>query len=77
LLKAILDRAYARAYSHAARYWRRLKEIAGDGASLLPLSSHEHFEAEIRARHGRKTAFWAHVKGTRRDRHDEADDLDL
>jgi hypothetical protein len=77
LLKAILDRAYARAYGHAARYWTRLREIADSGPSLLPLPSHEDFEAEIRARHGRKTAFWAHVNGTRRDRHDEAEDLDM
>ena len=45
------------------------------GISLLPLTSHENFEAEIRARHGRKSAFWAHVNGTRRDRHDDEDDL--
>ncbi|MCM8596131.1 DUF6880 family protein [Accumulibacter sp.] len=71
LLKGILDRAYARAYGHAARYWARLCEIAGSGVGLLPLPSHEEFAAEIRARHGRKTAFWAQVNGTRRDRHDD------
>ena len=75
LLKGILDRAYARAYGHAARYWARLGEIAGSGVGLLPLPSHEDFEAEIRARHGRKSAFWAYVNGTRRDRHDDEDDL--
>jgi hypothetical protein len=75
LLKGILDRAYARAYGHAARYWARLGEIAGSGINLLPLSSHEGFEAEVRARHGRKAAFWAHVNGTRRDRHDDEDDM--
>jgi hypothetical protein len=75
LLKAILDRAYARAYGHAARYWARLAEIAGSGVGLLPLPSHEDFEAEIRARHGRKSAFWAYISGTRRDRHDDEDDL--
>ncbi len=75
LLKGILDRAYARAYGHAARYWARLGEIAGAGVSLLPLPSHEAFAAEIRLRHGRKTAFWAHVSGIRSDRHGEADDL--
>ena len=74
LLKGILDRAYARAYGHAARYWARLGEIAGCGISLLPLPSHEEFEAEIRARHGRKAAFWAYVNGTRRDRHDDEDE---
>ena len=73
LLAGILDRAYARAYGHAARYWTRLREIAGSGVSALPLQSHEDFEAEIRARHARKSAFWAHVNGTRRDRHDDDD----
>ena len=48
---------------------------AGSGVGLLPLQSHEEFEAEIRARHGRKSAFWAYVNGTRRDRHD--DDLSV
>lgn len=76
LLKGILDRAYARAYGHAARYWARLGEIAGSGVGLLPLPSHEEFEAEIRARHARKVAFWAYVNGTRGDRHDEADEPD-
>jgi hypothetical protein len=75
LLGGILDRVYARAYGHAARYWARLGEIAGSGVSVLPLPSHEDFEAEIRARHARKSAFWAHVNGTRRDRHDDDDDL--
>ena len=75
LLKGILDRAYARAYGHAARYWARLGEIAGSGVGLLPLQSHEDFEAEIRAHHGRKSAFWAYVNGTRRDRHDDEDEL--
>ena len=75
LLKGILDRAYARAYGHAARYWARLGDIAGNGVSLLPLPSHEDFEAEVRARHGRKAAFWAYVSGARRDRHDDEDDM--
>jgi hypothetical protein len=67
LLNGILDRAYTRAYGHAARYWARLREIANSGVDLLPLSLPDTFESEIRARHARKTAFWAHVKGTRGD----------
>jgi tetratricopeptide (TPR) repeat protein len=74
LLTGILDRGYARAYGHAARHWARLREIAQGGAPLMPLPSHEDFEADIRARHGRKAAFWADVNGTRRDRHDAEDD---
>ncbi len=73
LLKGILDRAYARAYGHAARYWARLGEIADSGTDLMPLQSHERFEAEIRSRHGRKAAFWAHVNGKRSARAGEGD----
>jgi hypothetical protein len=74
LLKGILDRAYTRAYGHAARYWSRLREIASGCSDLSPLPTHDAFEAEIRARHGRKVSFWAHVDGTRRDQHDEEDE---
>jgi hypothetical protein len=66
LLRGVLDRAQARAYGHAARYWSRLREIASTSTDLLPLQSHEDFEAEIRSRHARKVAFWAHVNGKRR-----------
>ena len=65
LLQGILDRAYARAYGHAARYWTRLEEIADGGVDLQPLQPHDAFEAEIRARHGRKAAFWGLVNGSR------------
>jgi hypothetical protein len=75
LLKGILDRAYVRAYGHAARYWARLDEIAGSVGSLLPLPSHEDFQAAIRNRHGRKSAFWAYVNGTRINVRDEPDGI--
>ncbi len=65
LLKGVLDRAQARAYGHAARYWSRLREIAYTSTDLLPLQSHQDFEAEIRSGHARKVAFWAHVNGER------------
>jgi hypothetical protein len=55
----------------------RRGEIEGSGISLLPLPMHDGFEPEIRARHGRNPTFRAYVKGTRRDRHDDADDLTL
>jgi hypothetical protein len=71
LLTAILNRAYVRAYGHAARSLARLREIAATDVGLLPLESHEDFEAAIRSRHARKTAFWAHVSGSRSDRADE------
>jgi len=72
LLTGILDRAYARAYGHAARYWARLREIADMGVDLLPLQSQADFEASIRTRHARKTSFWEHVKTPRDDNEDDA-----
>lgn len=63
LLTGILDRAYARAYGHGARYWKRLQEIAAMGTGMLPLQSHADFEALVRTRHPRKSSFWAHVRG--------------
>lgn len=72
LLTGILDRANARAYGHAARYWSRLREIADMAAGSLPLQPHDEFEASIRARHARKASFWAHVE--KHGRHDDEDD---
>jgi hypothetical protein len=62
LLTAILERAYARAYGHAARYWERLRKIADGGTDLQPLQSQAAFEAAIRLRHGRKASFWSRVE---------------
>jgi len=76
LLNAILDRGYARAYGHAARYWKRLGEIDASGVEVTPLVPHEEFAAGVRSRHRRKTSFWAYVNGTRRDRHDDSDGND-
>lgn len=74
LLRAILERGYARAYGHAARYWARLREIAHAGVDLTPLPAHGDFEVEIRARHARKAAFWAWVNGKRSMGADEESD---
>ncbi|MEO8302771.1 MAG: DUF6880 family protein [Betaproteobacteria bacterium] len=58
LLVAILTRAYARAYGHAAEYLqalRRLDSRVDDYGSLTP---HQAFELSIRSTHGRKVSFW-------------------
>lgn len=73
LLRAILDRGYAAAYGHAARYWTRLYELADTGTDLAPLQPHPEFEAEIRARHTRKASFWAHVKAKQVERPDDGE----
>jgi hypothetical protein len=61
LLNGVLDRTNSRAYSHAARYWLRLREIAATGTDLVPLIPHADFAADIEKRHKRKPAFWAQV----------------
>ena len=61
LMTDILGRAYVRAYGHAARYLRRLREIAATGAPLDPLVSHAAFEQQVKAVHPRKVAFWTQV----------------
>ena len=71
LVTAILVRAYARAYGHAARYLSRLREIAAVGIDLERLEPHQDFEALVRARHGRKTAFWALLNSNRSNGSDE------
>jgi len=58
LLLAILSKAYARAYSHGARYLSKLRKLALDAPHLQPLEAHESFEATVRSKHGRKTSFW-------------------
>ena len=65
LLVAILDRAYAPAYHHAARYWARLAALAPNYTEPTQLDSLGEFEARIRAQHKRKSSFWAHVSGAR------------
>ncbi len=75
LLVGILDRGYAPAYRHAARYWARLAALAPDYAGSGQLESPGAFEARIRAQHKRKTSFWAHVGGARQE-DDASEDAD-
>ncbi|WP_022981332.1 DUF6880 family protein [Ideonella sp. B508-1] len=61
LLLNILERAYSPAYRHAARHLERLQLMSS--ADLAPLPSHDDFLAQLRSKHGRKTAFWSLVAG--------------
>jgi hypothetical protein len=65
LLTDILSRAKSAAYTHAARYLKRLDDLAAntDAAAFPDISTHATFKAEIAKAHGRKSAFWAHVRG--------------
>ena len=65
LLVAILDRGYAPAYRHGAKYWARLQALAQKCTGLMPLEPPDEFDARLRVQHKRKTSFWAHVSGAR------------
>ena len=62
LLLGILTRAYAKAYGHGARYLAKLRQLATEVPDPHPLERHELFEAALKAKHGRKVAFWSQVK---------------
>jgi hypothetical protein len=76
LLVAILERAYAPAYRHAARYWARLAALAPTYIGPRHLESRAEFEARIRAQHKRKSSFWAHVSGARQADDDAPGEVD-
>jgi hypothetical protein len=57
LLAAILTRAYARAYGHAAEYLRTLRRLDARVDNYGSLTPHQAFESSIRSTHGRKVSF--------------------
>jgi hypothetical protein len=59
LLDAILARAYAKAYGHAARYLHELRAVAPDVGDYGGHQTHAEYEQSLRTAHGRKTSFWA------------------
>jgi hypothetical protein len=63
LLTAILARAYARAYGHAAEYLRALRRLDAQVQDYGTLPAHEAFESSIRTAHGRKVSFWNRIRG--------------
>ena len=63
LLMAILGRAYARAYGHAAEYLIALRRLDARVVSYGPLTGHQALESSIRGAHGRKVSFWNRIRG--------------
>jgi hypothetical protein len=61
LLKDILVNAKSKAYGHAARYLKRLDELAPylQSAGIRGLASHTTYRLELAKTHGRKSAFWS------------------
>ena len=62
LLNDLLERAYAKAYRHGAKYWVQLRLIANEYPTLAGLTPHAEYAETIRKAHARKVAFWACVK---------------
>ena len=62
LLVAILTRAYARAYGHAAEYLHALRGLDARVDDYGALTPHQAFESSIRSTHGRKLSFWNRIR---------------
>jgi hypothetical protein len=62
LLLDILNRGYSKAYTHAARYFKKLDAMAGEISDFQPLTGHIEFLAELESAHGRKRSFWDRVR---------------
>jgi len=58
LLDAILTRGYSKAYGHAARYLRELRETASQIEDFHGHPTHADYERSLRIAHGRKASFW-------------------
>ncbi len=61
LLWDILERARYKAYSHAARYYKKLVVISESIQDYAPLIGHAEFIQELNVKHGRKRSFWERV----------------
>lgn len=63
LLDDILERARAKAYSHGAKYLKKLSLLAEEADKAQPneLASHSSYLAGLRQTHPRKTSFWGRV----------------
>ena len=62
VLVAVLARAYARAYGHAAEYLRALRRLDAQVDDYGSLPTHQAFESSIRSAHGRKVSFWNRIR---------------
>jgi chemotaxis protein histidine kinase CheA len=62
LLLDILNRGYSKAYTHAARYFKKLDAMAGEISDFEPLIAHIAFLNQLETDHGRKRSFWERVQ---------------
>ncbi|TNF95950.1 MAG: hypothetical protein EP297_11210 [Gammaproteobacteria bacterium] len=62
LLSDILNSGRSKAYTHAARYYKKLQSMAEGIQQFSPLPSHEKFMEQLEKNHYRKYSFWDRVK---------------
>jgi hypothetical protein len=59
LLVSLLERGYAKAYSHGVRYLRKLDTLSARVLDWKSFDRHNTFKKQIAATHGRKRSFWS------------------
>jgi len=59
LLVSILKKANTKAYSHAARYLKKLDRLAQASGDWISIGEHQLFKEKLVREHGRKASFWA------------------
>jgi len=62
LLLDILTQARSKAYSHGARYYKKLEVLAERIKVFKPLPAHHAFVHQLQSAHGRKKSFWARLE---------------
>jgi len=63
MVESVLDRGRSTAYDYAARDFSRAASRARRAQGGEGFESHEEWVERLRARHGRKRAFWGRVEG--------------
>jgi chemotaxis protein histidine kinase CheA len=61
LLEDILNRGNSKAYTHAARYFKKLQVFADEINNFEPLIEHSRFIDQLKNDHGKKYSFWQRV----------------
>ena len=59
LLLSILERAYAKAYSHGVRYLKKLDSLSTEVEAWDRFENHQAFKELLVQAHGRKRSFWS------------------
>ncbi len=65
LLLSILKRANAKAYSHAARYLKKLDRLSQASGDWISIGDHQLFKEKLVREHGRKASFWTKYEGAK------------